>query len=83
MEYLLHAFYSYRYWAYNSETRNCYSHETSILVEEAGSKRNNVYEAVISALKKNIRAWYSDSKGCSVLNRVVGEGGDMIGLWTM
>ena len=46
---------------------------TSILVEEAGSKRNNVYEAVISALKKNIRAWYSDSKGCSVLNRVVGE----------
>lgn len=52
-------------------------------MEEAGSKRKNVYEAVISALKKNIRAGYSDSKGCSVLNRVVGEGGDMTGLWTM
>lgn len=61
MEYLLHAFYSYRYWAYNSEPRNCYSHETSILAEEAGSKRKNVYQAVISALKKNIRAGYSDS----------------------
>lgn len=52
-------------------------------MEEAGSKRKNVYEAVISAPKKNIRAGHSDSKGCSVLNRVVGEGGDMTGLWTM
>lgn len=78
MEYLLHAF--YRYWAYNSEPRNCYSHETSILAEEAGSKRKNVYQkAVISALKKNIKSRYSDSteraRGYSVLNRVVGEGG--------